>query len=68
MHRVYMFVKLRLWGVQCVWGNATTIYLSHPPIGLCCQPLSELEVTRRAETILVTDNSHFDRPKLLLVC
>ena len=29
--------------------------------------VSERKVTRRAETILVTDNSHFEGPKLLLV-
>ena len=55
-----MFVELRLWGVQCVWGNATTMYLLHPQRGLCCQPLSELEVISLAETILVTDNSYLE--------
>ena len=54
-------------GVQCVWGNATTMYLPQPPRGLCCQPVSEWEVTRWAETILVTDNSHFEGPKLLVI-
>ena len=62
-----MFVILRLWGVQCVWGNATTKYLPQPPRGLFCQPVSEWEVTRWAETILVTDNSHFEGPKLLVI-
>ena len=30
-------------------------------------PVSELEVTRRAETILVTDNSYFEGLKLFVI-
>ena len=33
-----MFVKLRLWGVQCIWGNATTKYLPQPREGFFVNP------------------------------